>query len=50
MPLVGTGQPRTEPKGGIGRSGREGVMEVDLFCRHAVGPPEWECEAMDSVV
>ena len=24
-------------------------MPVDRFCRNVVGPPEWECEAMDSV-
>ena len=35
---------------GVGRSGREIVMAVDRFCRNVVGPPEWECEAMDSVV
>ena len=35
---------------GVSRSGRESVMAVDRFCRNAVGPPEWECEAMGSVV
>ena len=25
-------------------------MAVGRFCRNAVGPPEWECEAMGSVV
>ena len=25
-------------------------MAVDRFFRNVVGPPEWECEAMDSVV
>ena len=25
-------------------------MAIDRFCRNAVGPPEWECEAMGSVV
>ena len=35
---------------GVGRSGRESVMAVGWFCRNAVGPPEWECEAMGSVV
>ena len=35
---------------GVGRSGRESVMAVGRFCRNAVGPPEWECEAMGSVV
>ena len=35
---------------GVSRSGRESVMAVDRFCRNTVGPPEWECEAMGSVV
>ena len=35
---------------GVGRSGRETVMAVDRFYRNAAGPPEWECEAMGSVV
>ena len=35
---------------GVGRSGQESVMAVDRFCQNAVGPPEWECEAMGSVV
>ena len=35
---------------GVGRSGRESVMAVDQFCRNAVGPPEWEHEALGSVV
>ena len=34
----------------VGRSGRESVMAVDRFCRNAIGPPEWECESMGSVV
>ena len=50
MPLVGTGPPRTEPKWGVGRSGWESVMTLGRFCRNGVGPPEWECEAMGSVV
>ena len=25
-------------------------MAVGRFCRNTVGPPEWECEAMDSAV
>ena len=25
-------------------------MAMGGFCRNAVGPPEWECEAMGSVV
>ena len=35
---------------GVGRSRRESIMAVDRFCRNAVGPPEWEYEAMGSVV
>ena len=35
---------------GVSRSGRESVMAMGVFCRNAVGPPEWECEAMDSMV
>ena len=34
---------------GVSRSGWESVMVVDPFCRNAVGPPEWKCEAMGSV-
>ena len=35
---------------GVGRSGRESVMAMGGFYWNAVGPPEWECEAMGSVV
>ena len=35
---------------GVNRSGRQSVIVVDRFCWNAVGPPEWECEAMGSVV
>ena len=35
---------------GVGRSGRESVMAVDWFYQNAIGPPEWEREAMRSVV
>ena len=35
---------------GMSQSGRESVMAVDRFCRNAIRPPEWECEAMGSVV
>ena len=35
---------------GISQSGRESVMAMEVFCRNFVGPPEWEYEAMDSVV
>ena len=34
---------------GVGRSARESVMTVDQFCWNAVGPPEWEHEALGSV-
>ena len=47
--LVDMGPPRTSPVG-VGRSDRGSVMAIDRFCRNAVGPPEWECEAMGSVV
>ena len=50
MPLVGMGPPRTEPQGCVGRTGRESVMAVGQFCWNAIGPPEWECEAMGPVV
>ena len=50
MPLVGTGPHRTQHKGGVGQSGWESVMAVDRFCRNAIGPPEWECEVMGSVM
>ena len=32
------------------RSGRESDMAIGQFCWNAVGPPEWACEAMGSVV
>ena len=35
---------------GVGRSGRESVMAMGVFCQNVVGPPEWECEAMGSVM
>ena len=35
---------------GVCRSGWESVMAMDQFCRNAVGPPEWECETMNSMV
>ena len=50
MPLVGTGPPRTEPKGGVGRSGRESVMAVGRFRQNVSGPPESDDKAMGSVV
>ena len=48
--LVDTGPPRTKPRRGVGRSGRENVMAMEGFRRNAVGPPEWEYEAMVSMV
>ena len=47
--LVDTGPPRAIPLG-LGQSGRESVMAMEGFRRNAVCPPEWECEAMGSVV
>ena len=44
------GHPGLNPKRGVGRSGWESVIAVSRFCRKAVGPPEWECEAMRSGV
>ena len=35
---------------GVSRSGWESVMAMEGFCWNVVGPPEWECEAMGSVV
>ena len=35
---------------GVSRSGRESGMAVGRFCRNAIGPPEWECEVMGSIV
>ena len=37
-------------KWGVSRSGRESVMAMGGLCRNVVGPPEWECEAMGSVM
>ena len=37
-------------KWGVGRSGRESVMATGGFRRNAVGPPEWDDEAMDFVL
>ena len=37
-------------KWGVSRSGRESVMAMEGFRWNVVGPSEWECEAMDSVV
>ena len=44
------GATQDQPVGDLGRSGRENVMAMEGFRRNAVGPPEWECEAMGSVV
>jgi len=35
---------------GVGWGGQESVMAMGGFCRNVVGPPEWECEAMGSMV
>ena len=34
----------------MGRSGRESGMAMEWFRQNVVGPPEWEYEAMGSVV
>ena len=49
MSLVDTGPPRTSPMGSESEWPGEchGNRSV---CRNAVGPPEWECEAMGSVL
>ena len=44
------GATQDQPVGDLGRSGRESAVAMEGFCRNAVGPPEWECEAMGSVV
>ena len=44
------GATQDQPVGDLGRSGRKSVVAMEGFCRNAVGPPEWECEAMGSVV
>ena len=36
--------------GDLGRGSRESAVAMEGFCRNAVGPPEWECEAMGSVM
>ena len=48
--LVDTGPPRTKPRRGVGRSGRESAMTKGGFFRNVFGPPKWECEARGSVV
>ena len=50
MSLVDIGATHDLPQRGVGRSGWESVIAVERFGRNAVGPPEWECEAMGSVV
>ena len=44
------GATQDQPLGDLGRSGWESAMTMQGFYRNAVGPPEWECEAMGSVV
>ena len=50
MSRVDIGSTQDLAQRGVGRSGRESVMAIDGFCRNAIGPPEWEQEAMGSVV
>ena len=47
--LVDTGPPRTSPLG-IGSEWLGECHGNEGFSRNVVGPPEWECEAMGSVV
>ena len=44
------GATQDQPVGDLGRSGRESAVTMEEFRRNVVGPPEWECEAMGSVV
>ena len=44
------GATQDQPVGDLGRSGRESAVAMEGSCRNAIGPPEWECEAMGSVV
>ena len=44
------GATQDRPVGDLGRIGRESAVAMEGFCWNAVGPPEWECEAMGSVV
>ena len=50
MSLVGIGATHDLAQRGLARSGRESIMAMGGFCRNVVGPPEWECEAMDYMV
>ena len=50
MSLVDIGATQDLAQRGVGRSGRESVMAMGWFCWNAVGPPEWECEAMGFMV
>ena len=44
------GATEDQPIGDLGQSGWESDVEMEEFRRNAVGPLEWECEAMGSVV
>jgi tetratricopeptide (TPR) repeat protein len=50
MSLVDIGATHDLSQRGVGQSGRESVMAMGGFCRNAIGPPEWECEAMGSMM
>ena len=50
MSQVDIGATQDLSQRGVGRSGRESVRAVGRFGRNAFSPPEWECEAMGSVV
>ena len=50
MSLVDIGATQDLYQRRVGRSGWDSVMAVDRFGQNAVGPPEWDDEAMGSVV
>ena len=44
------GATQDQPVVDLGRSSRESAVAMEGFHWNAIGPPEWECEAMGSVV
>ena len=50
MSRVDIGATQDLAQRGVCRSGWESVMAIDRFCRNVIGPPEWEREAMGSMV
>ena len=49
VPCWHRGHPGHSPKGSVSEWPGE-CHAIDWFCRNVVGPPEWEHEAMSSVV